>query len=121
MSGLEETEVLMTSNEDNTSEDKGWIFDSDSMVHVYFQKELFNSLVEKEEGTIKMADGSACEVIDTGAVKVTERDKTVCALEAVRYVPEAHYNLIFIRMLDEKGCRIQVQQNVITVSQSAVF
>ena len=63
-----------------------------------------------------MVDGSACEVIGTGTVKVTGRDKTVRALEAVRYVPEARYNLISIRVLDEKGCRIQVQK---ASSQSA--
>jgi len=40
----------------------------------------------------------------------------VCALEAVRYVPEARYNLIFIKVLDEEGCWIQRQQGV-TVSQ----
>jgi len=38
-------------------------------------------------------------------------------MEAVQYVSEAQYNLISIRVLDEKGCRIQVQQGVITVSQ----
>jgi len=31
-----------------------------------------------------MVDGSACEVIDTRIVKVTKRDKTMRALEAVR-------------------------------------
>ena len=31
---LEETEVLMVSYEDNTSQGKSWIFDSDSTVHV---------------------------------------------------------------------------------------
>ena len=39
------------------------------------------------------------------------------ALEAIRYVPEAQYNLIFIRVLDEERCQIQVQQGVVTVSQ----
>ena len=58
MSGLEETEILMASNEDNTSQDKGWIFDSGSTVHVCSQNELFNSLVAKEEGIVKMVDGS---------------------------------------------------------------
>ena len=58
-----------------------------------------------------------CEVIGTGTVKVTERDRTVRALEAVRYVSEARYNLISIGVLDEEGCRIQDQQDVITVSQ----
>ena len=55
LSCLEKTKVLMASNEDNTSQGKGWIFDSGSMVHVCSQKELFNnSLVGKEEGIVKM-------------------------------------------------------------------
>ena len=68
-------------------------------------------MVAKEEGTVKMMDGSACEVIGTETVKITERDGTVCALEAIQYVPEAPYNLISIRVLDEEGCRIQVQRD----------
>ena len=50
---------------------------------------MFNSLVAKEKGIVKMVDGSACEIIGTKMVKVTERDGTVRALEAVRYVLEA--------------------------------
>jgi len=38
------------------------------------------------------------------------------ALEAVQYVPEARYNLISIEVLDEERCRIQVKQDVLTVS-----
>jgi len=62
-------------------------------------------------------DDSACEVIDIGTVKVTGRDRTVRALKAVQYVPEVRYNLISITVLDEEGCRIRVQQGVVTVSQ----
>jgi len=62
-----------------------------------------------------MVDGSA--YISSGIVKVRERDGTVHALEAVQYVPEARYNLISIRVLDKEGCRIQVQQGVVTVNQ----
>ena len=61
--------------EDNTSQGKCWIFDSGSTVHVCSHKELFNnSLVAKEEEIVKIVDGSACEVIGTGTVKVTGRD-----------------------------------------------
>jgi len=49
----------------------------------------------KEKGTVRMVDGSACKIIDTGTVKVTERDETVHVLEVVLYVPEARYNQIF--------------------------
>ena len=62
---------------------KGWIFDSNSTVHVCSQMELFNSLVANEEGIVKMVDGSVCEVIDTGTVNVTGRDETVHALKAI--------------------------------------
>ena len=61
---------------------------------------MFNSLLEKKN--VKMVDGSACKIIDTGTVNVTGRDGTVRALEAVRYVPKARYNLISIRVLDEE-------------------
>jgi len=88
---------------------KSWIFDSSSTVHVCSQKELFNSLVAKEKGIVKIVDSSVCEIIGTGTVKVTERDGIVCALEAVCYVPKERYNLIHIRVLDKEGYRIQVQ------------
>ena len=70
---------------------------------------MFNSLVAKEEGTVKMMDGSACEIIDTETIKIIERDGTMRALEAVWYVSEVWYNLISIGVLDEEGCRIRVQ------------
>ena len=55
-----------------------------STVHICSQKELFNNfLAAKEEGIIKMADGSTYEVIDTEIVKVTKRDETVYSLDAV--------------------------------------
>ena len=75
---------------------KGWILDSDSTVHVCFYKEIFNSFVTKEDRTVKIVDGSACEVIDTGTVNLTARYRTVLALKAVQYVSEARYNLISI-------------------------
>ena len=78
---------------------------------------MSDSLVAKEEEIVKMVDGSACDVIDTEIVKVTGRDEKVRALKAVRYVSEARYNLISIRVLEEKGCQIQVKQGVIIVSQ----
>jgi len=83
LSGVEDTEVLTASYKNNTSQGKCWIFDSGSTVHVCSQIDLFNSLVSKEEEIVKMVNGSAYKVIDTGTVKVTERDGTVHALEAV--------------------------------------
>jgi len=74
------------------------------VIHVYSQKEMFNSMVAKEKGTVKIVIDSACEVISTGTINVTSRDGMVCALEAVWYVPEALYNLISIRVLDLEGC-----------------
>ena len=110
MSGVSDTEVLIAFYiEDNTSPEKNWIFYSGSTIHVCSHKEMFNSLVTKEEGTVKMVDGSACKIIDTGKINVTCRDGMVRTLEEVRYVSEARYNLISIGMLDKEGRRLQVQ------------
>ena len=82
--GVEDTEVLMVSYvEDNTSLDKDWILNSSSAVHVCSHKDIFNSLAPKEEGIIKIADGSVCEVIGTGIVNIASRDDMVHAIEAV--------------------------------------
>ena len=67
MNGVNTKVVMASYVEDNTSQGEGWIFDSSSKVHVCSHKEMFNSLVVKEEGTIKTVNGSACEV-DTEAV-----------------------------------------------------
>jgi len=77
-SGVEDTEVLMASYvEDNTSQGKIWIFDLGSTVHVCSQKELFNFLVAKVKGIIKMVDDLAYEVIGARTIKVKERDGMV--------------------------------------------
>ena len=77
---------------------------------------MFNSLVAKEEGTVKMVDDSVCEIIGTGKVNITDIGETMHALEAVQYVQEAPYNLISIGVLDSEGCQITVKHGVITVS-----
>ena len=57
MSGVD-TKVLMASYvEDNISQGKGQTFDSNNTVHVCSNKRMFNSLVTKEEETVKMMDG----------------------------------------------------------------
>jgi len=64
-----------------------------------------------------MVDDSVYKVIGIGTVYVTGRNGTVHALEAVRYVPESRYYLIFIGVLDSEGCRIQMQHGVVTINQ----
>ena len=88
MSGVD-TKVLMVSYiEDNISQGKYWIFDFGSMIHVSFHKKMFNSFVVKKKETVKIVDGSACEVTGTGTVNITCRDGTVHALEVVCYILE---------------------------------
>jgi len=80
------------------------MLDSGSEVHACSKKEMFNSLVSKEEETVKMLDDSTCEVIDIGTINITSRNRKVRALEVIRYVSEARYNLVFIGVLDSEGC-----------------
>ena len=89
------TKILMASYvEDNTSQGKDWIFNFYSAVHVCSPKEMFNSLIAKEEESVKMMNGSTYEVIDTGTVNFTCKDGTTHALEVVMYILKVCYNLI---------------------------
>ena len=74
---------MLTTFVDNTFTDKCRILDSGNVVHVCFQKEIFNSLVVKEERTDKMVDDSTCKVIGVETVNITGRDMMVRALEMV--------------------------------------
>jgi len=65
-------------------------------------------LIVKEEETIKIVDDLAYKVIGTRTVKVIEKNETMHALETVRYVLKARYNLITIGVLDKEGCQIQM-------------
>jgi len=66
---------------------------------------MFNSLIAKEKGIVKMVDGSTCKIV-TGTCNVIGRHRTMLALEAVRYIPEAWYNIISKGVLDKERCRI---------------
>jgi len=44
---------------------------------VFLEGAIQYSLVVKEEGVVVMVDGSTCEIINIGIIKVTERDETV--------------------------------------------
>jgi len=46
------------------------------------ERAVHNFLIAKEEGIVKMVDGFTNDVIDTGIVKVTEREGIMCAQEA---------------------------------------
>jgi len=79
-----DTKVLMSFYvEGNTSQGKNWIFDFGSTIHVCSQKEMFNSLVSKEEEIVKMVNHSAYKIIGTGTVKLIKRDGMMHALEVV--------------------------------------
>jgi len=61
--------------------------------------------------TVKMVDDSACEVIDTWTVNITGRDEMMSALEAVRYVSEARYNLISMGYSTQRDVRSKCMES----------
>jgi len=109
LSGLEKTEVLMASYKVNTSQGKGWIFVSGSRFVYIFKKRCSTPWLQRRKELSRWWMTQLARSL-AQTVKVTERDGTVHVLEAIQYVPEVHYNLIFIRMLDEEGCRTKCNQ-----------
>jgi len=50
---------------------------------------MFNFLIVKEKGAVKIMDDSTRKIIGTGTINVTGRDGTVRTLKAIWYAPES--------------------------------
>ena len=76
------------------------------MVHVCSHKDLFNSLIVKEEGTVKMANDPVCKIISTGQLMLKEEMRQCMRWRRSGISQRHDINLISIGVLDEERCWI---------------
>lgn len=67
---------------------------------------------------MRMGNGSPSKVTSISIVQIRMHDRT---LPEVRHVPILKKNLIFLRILDSKGCRINIDSSSIKVSRGALI
>ncbi|MBA0783394.1 hypothetical protein Gotri_001115, partial [Gossypium trilobum] len=69
---------------------------------------------------VRMGNDPSIKVIDISIVIIKMHDGTIRTLSNVIYVPDLGKNLIFLSILDSKGCRINIESSDIKVSHEAL-
>lgn len=82
-----------------------WILDSSYHVYIYSIKEYFNVFQKKKTSFVYLGDGSTCDIMGVGTVKIKMFNGVVRTLSGVPYIPKMRRNLIFLGRLDSKGCK----------------
>ncbi|MFQ6629128.1 hypothetical protein Gotur_007694 [Gossypium turneri] len=98
-----------------------WILNSEYSFHICPNREWFFTYSSVENGVVCMRNDSSSKVIGIGPVKIRIHNGTTRTLSDVRYVPDLRNNLIFLSILDSKGCRINIESSDIKVSHEALF
>ncbi|KAH1039137.1 hypothetical protein J1N35_040880, partial [Gossypium stocksii] len=66
-------------------------------------------------GIVRMGNGSPNKVTAIGTVQIRMHDETISTLSDVKHVPDLKKNLIFLGILDLKGCKITIDSSRIRV------
>ena len=82
----------------------GWFLYSGDSFHMTDDKNLFNTLEEKDlQMRIEMGNDEKCSVLGVGVVSFQSEHGAHITLTDVKYVPGQKKNLVLIAMLEEKG------------------
>ncbi|KAK5812564.1 hypothetical protein PVK06_027999 [Gossypium arboreum] len=111
---------LLMSISDNTKLTSEWILDSGCSFHMCPNREWFSTYSSIEGGVMHVRNDSSSKVIGIDTVKIKMHDGTIRTLSDVRYVPDLRKNLIFLSILDLKGCKINIESSGIKVSRGAL-
>ena len=97
-------DILIIFREDTYSQDD-WVLYPGATNHICSRRKFFETFQESKEDTFSLPDGSKCDVMELGTVKVKIFDGVVCTLGVVTYVPKLRKNLISLSQLDSNGCK----------------
>ena len=61
-----------------------------------------------------------CRVIGIGVIKLKLHDNSILELKQVKHVLDLKRNLISLRMLDQIGCVVKVQQGTMSVVKGSL-
>lgn len=92
-----------------------WILDSGASLHMSYNKLLFQDLIIKPGGKIRIADGNFIEIMGFGTVKVlikTKFNPLIFFLKNVAYVPALHTNLLSVHCLTKDNFKISFEKEI---------
>ena len=110
---VDESDVLLAALADEKSD---WILDSGSIYHLCRDREMFPTYIACE-GLVRMTNKMINRVVRKGTVRFCMADRRSLTLTEARHVPSLRKNLIYIGILDSKGCRFAASGGILGVSK----
>ncbi|GAV79089.1 hypothetical protein CFOL_v3_22554 [Cephalotus follicularis] len=78
--------------------------------------DYFDPFQECNDGVASLRDGSTCDVIRTGTVRIHFFDVIFSTLNDVTYVPKIRENYVSVSQLDSNNCRTTVEGRVVKIT-----
>jgi transposase InsO family protein len=97
------------------SPDGIWYLDSGASSHMTGLREMFTSLDESVHGTVRFGDGSIVIIKGRGTVVFECLTGDHRVLGDVYYIPSLKSNIVSLGQLDENGCKITIEDGVMSI------
>ena len=92
-----------------------WYLDTGASNHMTGCKEKFLELEYDVQGSVKFGDGSNVEICGQGSVLFEGLTGEHRILTGVYYIPRLRNNIISVGKLDENGCKVDIENGVMTI------
>ena len=97
------------------SQDVSWYLDTGASNHMMGCKEKFLELESDVQGSVKFGDGSNVDICRQGYVLFEGLTGEHRILTGVYYIPRLRNNIISVGKLDENGCKVDIENGVMTI------
>lgn len=88
-----------------------WVLDYGCSFHICPNKHLFKTFERVDGGKVLLGNNLAYKVAGIRTIGITMNDGVERDLQHVSYIPELKRNLISLRVVDQSGCSIKVENN----------
>ena len=92
-----------------------WVLDTGATNHMTGCRASLATLDETVRGAVRFGDGSTVEICGIGAVTIADRNQDHRVLTEVYYIPSLKCNIMSLGQLEEEGCRIEIDDDVLKV------
>jgi hypothetical protein len=100
--------------EGSTAEQR-WYLDSGASNHMIGVRSAFIELDSSITGSVKFSDGSRVEICGRGTILFRCLNGEHRALTDVYYIPRLRSSIISLGQLDEHGCKIKIEDEVLHI------
>ncbi|CAN6310868.1 unnamed protein product [Urochloa humidicola] len=112
---LDETRAQVHLGREDDEVEQKWYLDSGASSHMTGNRNAFSELDIGYAGTVKFGDNSVVEVRGRGTVLFHCQTGEHRALTEVYYIPKLRSNIVSIGQLDERGCRVLIDDGVLRI------